>query len=173
MSSPHHVSIRDISDFSHTELDKNYRFLTHWGRDKMAAIFQTTFWNGFSWLKMHEFRLTFHWSLFLGVQLTIFSHWFRKWLGTDQATSHYLNQWWLDYRRIYASLSLNELTRHVIAMYFSSLKHTGLYFELRCSIFVQLPDSWITSWILYTTSRLKEFPCLQCKHLLIAHTFDM
>ena len=26
------------------------------------------------------------------------------------ATSHYLNQWWLDYRRIYASLGLNELT---------------------------------------------------------------
>ena len=28
----------------------------------------------------------------------------------DQATSHYLDRWWLDYRRIYASLSLNELT---------------------------------------------------------------
>ena len=27
----------------------------------------------------------------------------------DQATIHYLNQWWLDYRRIYASLGLNEL----------------------------------------------------------------
>ena len=27
-----------------------------------------------------------------------------------QATNHYLNQWWLDYRRIYASLGLNELT---------------------------------------------------------------
>ena len=26
-----------------------------------------------------------------------------------QATSHYLNQWWLVYRRIYASLGLNEL----------------------------------------------------------------
>ena len=24
--------------------------------------------------------------------------------------NHYLNQWWLDYRRIYVSLSLNELT---------------------------------------------------------------
>ena len=51
--------------------------LTHWGRDKMAAIFPTTFSNGFSWMKMYEFRLTFHWSLFLGVQLTIFQHWFR------------------------------------------------------------------------------------------------
>ena len=39
--------------------------LTHWGRDKMTAIFQT-FWNEFPWMKMCEFRLKFHWSLFLG-----------------------------------------------------------------------------------------------------------
>ena len=51
--------------------------LTHWGRDKMAAIFQTTFWNAFSWMIMHEFRLIFDWSLFLRFQLTIFQHWFR------------------------------------------------------------------------------------------------
>ena len=89
--------------------------LTHWGRDKMAVIFQTTFSNGFSWMKMYEFRLTFHWSLFLGVQLTIFQHWFRKWLGADQATSHYLNQWWLDNRRIHASLCLNELNCYMHA----------------------------------------------------------
>ena len=29
--------------------------------------------------------------------------------GADQATSHYLDQWWLDYWRIYASLLLNVL----------------------------------------------------------------
>ena len=51
--------------------------LTHWGRDKMAAIFQTTFWNGFSWMKMYEFQVKFHWSLFLEVQLTTCQHWFR------------------------------------------------------------------------------------------------
>ena len=26
--------------------------LTHWGRDKMAAILQKTFWNAFSWMNM-------------------------------------------------------------------------------------------------------------------------
>ena len=26
--------------------------LTHWGRDKMAATFQTTFWNAFSWMQI-------------------------------------------------------------------------------------------------------------------------
>ena len=51
--------------------------LTHWGRDKMAVIFQTTFSNAFSWIKMFKFRLRFHWSLFPGIQLTIFQHWFR------------------------------------------------------------------------------------------------
>ena len=41
--------------------------LTHWGRDKIAAISQTTFSNAFSSLKMCEFWLKFHWSLFLNV----------------------------------------------------------------------------------------------------------
>ena len=51
--------------------------LTHWGRDKMAVISQTTFSGAFSWMKMYEFWLTFHWNLFSRVQLTIFQHWFR------------------------------------------------------------------------------------------------
>ena len=92
--------------------------LTHWGRDKINNISQTTFSNVFSSMKMFEFRLKFHWSLFPMVQLTIFQHWFRWWLGAVQATSHYLNQWWLVYRRIYASLGLNELSnkRHPITL---------------------------------------------------------
>ena len=65
--------------------------LTHWGRDKIDAISLTTFSNGFSWIKMYDFRLKFHWIFFLAVKLTIFQHWFRKLLGADQATSHYLN----------------------------------------------------------------------------------
>ena len=83
--------------------------LTHWGQDKMAAVSQTLFSNAYSWIKMYEFRLKFHWSLFLRFQLTSLQHWFRYWLGAVQATSHYLNQWWLVYWRIYASLGLSEL----------------------------------------------------------------
>ena len=83
--------------------------LTHWGRDKLADISQTTLSSAFSWKKMSGFRLKFHWSLFLRVQLMIFQHCFRYWLGADQATSHYLKQWWKVYWRIYASLGLNEL----------------------------------------------------------------
>ena len=67
--------------------------LTHLGRYKMAVIPRTTFSNAFSCTKICEFWLKFHWSLFLTIQLTIFLHWFRWWLGAKQATSHYLNQW--------------------------------------------------------------------------------
>ena len=48
--------------------------LKHWGRDKMATIFQTTFSNAFSWVKMHQFWLRFHLILFPRIQLTIFQH---------------------------------------------------------------------------------------------------
>ena len=110
-----HVHIH-VHIFVHTmeACNKDYYYYYYWGRDKMDAISQTTFWSAFSWMKMFEFRLKFHWSLFLRVQLTIFRHWFRWWLGAVQATSHYLNQWWLDYRRIYASFSLNELTQKYV-----------------------------------------------------------
>ena len=75
----------------------------------MDAILQTTFSNAFSWQKLFEFRLNFMWSLFLRVQLLIFHHSFRQWPDAGQATSHCLNQRWLVYWRIYASLGLNEL----------------------------------------------------------------
>ena len=44
---------------------------------KMAAISQTIFSGAFSGMKIYEFRLRFHWSLFLRFELTIFQHWFR------------------------------------------------------------------------------------------------
>ena len=53
------------------------RELTHWGRDNVAAIFRTTWLNAFTWIKIYEFGLRFHWSFFLRVQLTIFQHWCR------------------------------------------------------------------------------------------------
>ena len=105
--------------------------LTHWGRDKMAAVSQTTHSSTFSSIKMLEILLIFHWSLFLRVKSTILHHWFRLWLGADQATSHYLNQWWLDYRRIYASRGLNELRINI---------WSARYFEVHNSV----------EWVRYT-----------------------
>ena len=53
--------------------------LTHWSRDKMANISQTTFPNSFSWMKMWETSLRFHWNLFPRFQLMIFQDCFRWW----------------------------------------------------------------------------------------------
>ena len=63
-------------DFETSSLTR-WLHLTHWGRDKIDAISQTTFSSAFCWMKMYEFRLKFHWSLFIRVSLTIFQHWFR------------------------------------------------------------------------------------------------
>ena len=37
--------------------------LTHWGRDKLAAILQTTFSSAFPWMKAFEFWIRFHWDM--------------------------------------------------------------------------------------------------------------
>ena len=69
-----------VLEMSHSQLQPHHpgdNKLTHWGRDKMDAISQTTSSSAFSWMKMLECRLKFQWSLFLRVQLTIFQHWFR------------------------------------------------------------------------------------------------
>ena len=69
--------------------------ITHTPIDKMAAISQATFSDAFSRMKNFVFWLEFHWSLFLRVQSRGSQHWFRLWLGAEQATSHYLDQCWL------------------------------------------------------------------------------
>ena len=71
------------------------------GRRFANDIFKCNF------LLMKIYRFRFHWCLFLMDQLTIFLGWFIWWLGSNQETSHYLNQWWLDSWRILASLGLN------------------------------------------------------------------
>ena len=48
-----------------TLLEFHCTVLTHWGRDKIT--------NVFSWMKIYEFRLIFHWRLFLMVQSAISS----------------------------------------------------------------------------------------------------
>ena len=73
--------------------------VTHWGRNQIDAISQTPFSNKFSWMKIYEFRLKFHWSLFP----SLFS---RPPLVNDKSTlihvmawcrlasSHYMSQCW-------------------------------------------------------------------------------
>ena len=104
----YYLSISELKRCPYTNKGQMNAFLTHWGRDKTATILQTTFSNAFSWIKICEFWLMFHWILFLRVNYTIFQYWFRLWLGADQATSHYLNQWWSVYWCICAPLGHSE-----------------------------------------------------------------
>ena len=60
----------------------------------MADILQITFSNAFSAMKIAVFWLKSHWNMFQKAQLRMVLHRFKQWLGTWQATSHYLNQWW-------------------------------------------------------------------------------
>ena len=76
------------------------------GRLFADDIFASISLNENVWISIN---IQFHWSLYQIVWFTIFQHWFSNWLGTDQATSHYLDQWCLVYWRMYASFGLNEL----------------------------------------------------------------
>ena len=144
----------------------------------MVAVSQTLS-NAFSWMKMLEFRLKFHWSLFLRVQLTIFQHWFRKWLGADQATSHYLTQWWLAYRCIYASLGLNELIVDkilTIDTVFHLLIWIAIHWVCRIATYIIVTKYrcivmcwWIVTPLLHSISQPSVHPCFARAIELIAH----
>ena len=138
-----------------------YCISTHWGRDKMAASSQTTVSIAFSWMKMLEFRFNFHWSLFLRVQLTTSQHWFRYWLGAGQATSHYLNQWWLVHWRIYVSLGLNELTQYsVVPVNFSKMLTTDTR---------TVPNAGLVVYFVNKNHILSQLFQCSMKHVLLDH----
>ena len=125
-----------------------------------TIISQTTLSAALSWMRMLEFLLKFNWSLFLSIQLTIFSHWFRLWLGADQTTSHYLNQWWLDNWCIYASLSRSEL--NVISWLDNEILHLVL-----------VSSYTIPSWLLDTYhGGIRSYAWLLMSFLLVSQVIS-
>ena len=77
-----HISVSNqvvhcgIWDWSFVWFVRRFRFsglfisrqcLTHWRSNKMASIWQTSLSNAFSWMKMFNFQIQFHWDLFLRV----------------------------------------------------------------------------------------------------------
>ena len=86
--------------------------LSHWGRNKISAILQTTFSNTFSCKKIALVWFKLQWILLPA------AHWKTDSmirLGAQQAKTHYLitNDDQL-YRYKYVALGLNELTRNII-----------------------------------------------------------
>ena len=59
----------------------------------MTTNLQTMILHSLPCMRIVVFGFKFHWNMIPMVQLKS-HHWFRWWSGTDQATNHYLNQWW-------------------------------------------------------------------------------
>ena len=57
------IRVMDIHS-ANTYISRNGRWLTHWGRDKMDAISQTTYSRAFPSMKVVVFWLNFHWNMF-------------------------------------------------------------------------------------------------------------
>ena len=88
--------------------------------------------------------------------ITIFQHGFRWWLGAGQATSHYLNQGWLVYGRIYASPGLSELNKFPILSIRRILKMNIFPFlifkeEIRYRDFYCITSGKLWRTLLFTT----------------------
>ena len=88
----------------------------------MADILRTTFSNAFSWMKMHEFRLRFHWNLFPRVQLTKIPALVQMMAWRQSGDKPLSGQWWSVYWRIYASFGLNELSKIIKLQMINSLR---------------------------------------------------
>ena len=84
--------------------------LTHWGRDKMDAISQMIFSYAFSWMKMYELRLKFHWRLFPRVKINNIPAFVQIMAWRRPGEKPLSEPIMVTYWRIYASLGLNELT---------------------------------------------------------------
>ena len=93
---PVEVMLNDMGKLTTTRHKKvRYGYpLTHFSRDTIVAIWQNIFSNVFSRMKSSLFWIEFHLRLFLRVQLKISEYWFSYWLGTEQATSHNMKQYW-------------------------------------------------------------------------------
>ena len=94
------------------------------GRHFVDDIFYRIFLN-----ERFKFSLKFHWNLFPKVQWTINQHWITWWFGGDQATSHYLNQWWfillthicvtwLQWLNIFSCKGISSFDRFCVEPYF-------------------------------------------------------
>ena len=86
-----------------------YWHLAYRGHDKMATTLVMTFSNAFSWVKICSFWFKFHWNVFIGFHLNLYTS-----TGADNGLAPNSRQtiiWNNDGQQwcIYVSFSLNEL----------------------------------------------------------------
>ena len=100
-------------------------------------------------ISMNDKFYEFHWSLFPRVQLTTFQNWFRWWLGADQATSHYLNQYWHNSLKHICGIwgrwfnGTSIASPDVIVFIYPRATCTGTYYLPSCYVY---RDIWQLSW---------------------------
>ena len=120
------------------DISLSFSELTHWCQDKMAPIKETTFWNAFSWTKMYEFWLRFHWNFGTkgSINNTPTLGQIMAWRQPGWQAIIWTNDG-LGYRRIYASHSLNALTINTITVW-GNLNFLNLF--IRPLVFDRGPD---------------------------------
>ena len=100
-------------------------------REKNAAISQTTFSKAFSWMKVHEFGLRFHWSLLIGIELTIITNPFNFRISLK------LKMWMFDnYLAMWSVILLilySELCSQLQIFILSDILHTKHRFKISSS----------------------------------------
>ena len=97
--------------------------LTHWGRDKMAAILQTTFWSAFPWISCLWFNLQYD---SIGADNDFAPNWHQTIICSNDGMLFW---------RIYASMSRSELMPGTKKT--SKLRMSGSF------LWVSTGDRWI------------------------------
>ena len=142
---------------------KHTQWLTFWGRDEMAVISQTTVSNAIFFNKNVWISLKISLKFFPRSELKICQHWCKWWLGADQATSHYLDQWWLIF------------PTHICVTWPQWVKSRHIWVVVR--LYQYVTHLWINAFLLYLRF-MQAYPCLvsllsnipwnsfmMCKHL--------
>ena len=108
----------------------------------MADILLMTISNSFSWMKIMIVWAKFHWRVHPRTQLKISWHWFIYWLGTEQATSHYLKPLWSRY--------MHWVKYNPILCFKSVLPYSSFFLSIGCGkvmIYSLFPGSLIPSYM--------------------------
>ena len=82
---------------------------------------------------------------FLRVHLTMIQHWFRWWLGTKQATGHYLNKYWPRLIMHICVIQLQRVNAFAVSVYLYSWWHCMKIFRI---LFKCLLDGVINMFVL-------------------------
>ena len=98
-------------------------------------------------MKIGVIWFTFHWSFLHKFPMTISQHWFKWWLGAEQVTSHYWNQW---------SLVHDEVKKPV----YQTNKFHIRSLDLQCISSIDIMSLWIFNFHTINYLPLQWYPII-------------